>query len=68
MNRKAKKSPCVFPIKRNGEIYRYMVRTYINRERHYVGCFKTEAEAEVAYNKYMELQQRKSENLRRLEA
>lgn len=68
MNRKSKKPACVFAMKKDGKIYRYMVRVYINKERHYVGCFKDEESAVIAYNKYMELQQRKSERLRNLEA
>lgn len=67
MNRKENKHTCVFPIMREGKIYRYMVRTYINRERHYVGCFKTEKEAAQAYDRYMALQARKAEQLRRME-
>lgn len=54
MNAKASKSKCVFVVKRNGKPYRYMVRTYINRERRYIGCFRTEEEATIAYNKFMQ--------------
>ncbi|MFO0202231.1 MAG: hypothetical protein ACK528_03780 [Alphaproteobacteria bacterium] len=66
MNKKNNKPACVFPIKRDGKIYRYMVRTYINRERHYVGCYKTQEEAVKAYGRFLEVQARKAEHLRRL--
>jgi len=54
MNTKINKSKCVFVMKRNGKPYRYMVRTYINKERRYIGCFKTEEEATIAYNRFMQ--------------
>jgi hypothetical protein len=59
MNRKKSKNKCVFLIKRNGKPYRYMVRTYINKERRYVGCFKTEDEAVNAYNNFLHREQLK---------
>jgi hypothetical protein len=54
VNRKPYKAACVFVIKRNGEVYRYMVRTTVNKERRYIGCFKTREEAEAAYLKFKE--------------
>ena len=54
MNRKPYKGACVFEVKRNGEVYRYMVRTTVNKERRYIGCFKTREEAETAYRKFKE--------------
>lgn len=54
MNTKTNKHKCVFLMKRNGKPYRYMVRTYINKERRYIGCFKTQEEAAIAYNKFMQ--------------
>lgn len=65
MNKKEVKSKCVFLMKRNGKPYRYMVRTYIDKERRYIGCFKTEQEAIIAYNKFMAKQlERKLELLK----
>lgn len=45
--------PCVFPVKRNGEIYRYVVKVTHNRERVYVGCYKSKEEAIHAHKLYM---------------
>lgn len=42
------KEKFIFPIKRNGEIYRYMVRFTINQEKIYVGCFKSVEDAKRA--------------------
>ncbi len=53
MNKKNKPT-CVYTIKKNGEIYRYMVRIVIKGRSHYLGCFKTEPEATHAYETYME--------------
>jgi hypothetical protein len=65
VNKKEVKSKCVFLMKRNGKPYRYMVRTYIDKERRYIGCFKTEQEAIIAYNKFMTKQlERKLELLK----
>jgi len=55
MNRKESKPKCVFLIKYKGKPYRYMVR--INKE--YVGCFKTEAEAETGMKRFLERKKRK---------
>lgn len=54
MNKKTAKPTCVFPIKKDGKIYRYMVRTIINRESFYIGCFKTEQSATEAYQRFTE--------------
>jgi len=49
MNKKPKKNQCVFPMFRNGKVYRWIVKYTVNKCRVYVGCFKTEAEAIAAY-------------------
>ena len=36
-------------MRRNGKIYRYVVKYTVDKCRVYVGCFKTEAEAVAAY-------------------
>jgi len=53
------KPRCVFAIKRNGEIYRYMARYTDNGFRVYLGCFKTEAEAVAAYQAKLEKEKAK---------
>ena len=54
MNRlEDKKYPCIYTLKRNGKIYRYIVKLTVNHERRYVGCYKTEKEAILAYRSYV---------------
>jgi hypothetical protein len=50
MNRTVSKPGCIFIIKRNGLPYRWVVKTTIEKERRYVGCFDTEAKAIEAWN------------------
>ena len=52
MNETPEKIKYVFPIKKNGKIYRYMVRFIENGYRTYIGCFKTQEEAVIALNNY----------------
>lgn len=52
MNRVLAKPGCVFLMKRNGEAYRWVVKTTINRERVYVGCFETKEQAINAWNQF----------------
>ncbi len=66
MNRNKTKPECVFLMKKDGKPYRYMVRTYINKERRYIGCFKTQDEAVKAYNAFMQREHNKQLQLQRL--
>ena len=50
MNRTVSKPGCIFLIRRNGVPYRWVVKTTIEKERRYVGCFNTEAKAIEAWN------------------
>ena len=55
MNRNKKKPQYVFAIKKDGKVYRYMARlTGRKHEKIYLGCFKTQAEAVRAVEKYFE--------------
>lgn len=47
------KQVCVFLMKRNGEPYRWIVKVTIQKERKYIGCFKTKPEAVQALNSFM---------------
>lgn len=47
------KQVCVFLMKRNGEPYRWIVKVTVQKERKYVGCFKTKPEAVQALNSFM---------------
>jgi hypothetical protein len=49
---------CIFKTYKDGKIYRYIVKVTINKERHYVGCYKTEREAIEGHRRYMEKQAR----------
>lgn len=51
--RKNNPFPCIFTQKTNGKTY-YVVKVTINRERRYVGCFKTQEEAVTAHANFME--------------
>ncbi|NDC55519.1 MAG: hypothetical protein EBZ69_01665 [Alphaproteobacteria bacterium] len=53
MNRILAKPACVFLMKRNGLPYRWIVKTTVNRERVYLGCFKTKEEAVKAWKKHL---------------
>ena len=53
MNRRKSKAKCVFPINRNGKIYRYMTRVIIKGQKFYLGCYKTEEEATEVYKNFM---------------
>jgi hypothetical protein len=44
---------CVFMMKRNGEPYRWIVRVTVQKERRYVGCYKTKPEAVSALQAFM---------------
>jgi hypothetical protein len=52
MNRKKSKPQCVYEVKKNGEVYRYIVRTVIKGKTHYLGCYKTRSEAVKVYDKF----------------
>lgn len=54
MNRKPYKEECIFEVYRKGQLYRYIVRTTLNKERRYIGCFKTKEEAVEAYQQFKE--------------
>lgn len=54
MNRKASKHKCVYIYNKDGKPYRWIVKTTIDRERKYLGCYKTETEAVRAYEKFIE--------------
>jgi transposase len=54
MNKKTTKATCVFPVKRNGKPYRYMVRTIVNGTKFYVGCYKTQEQASKAYESFIQ--------------
>ena len=45
MNRKKNKNKCVFLYKLNGQPYRWIVRFTVNKEKRYVGCYKSHDEA-----------------------
>jgi hypothetical protein len=53
MNRVMAKPACVFLMKRKGVPYRWIVKTTVNRERVYLGCFKTKEEAVKAWNRFL---------------
>ena len=44
---------CVFMMKRNGRPYRWIVRVTVQKERRYVGCYKTRPEAVNALRAFM---------------
>jgi hypothetical protein len=48
MNRKKNKNKCVFLYKLNGQPYRWIVRFTVNKEKRYVGCYKSHDEASAA--------------------
>ena len=48
-----KKPECIFPLYRNGELYRYMVRITNRKEKKYVGCFETREQATKARDEYL---------------
>lgn len=50
---------CVFMMKRNGEPYRWIVRVTVQKERRYVGCYKTKPEAVSALQAFMAKHARK---------
>ena len=52
MNRSRRKPVCIFLIKRNGLPYRWVVKSTVNKERTYIGCFDSEAKAVDAWNKH----------------
>lgn len=54
MNRKTYKEACIFELYRKGKLYRYIVKTTLNKERRYIGCFKTREEAVEAYKQFKE--------------
>ena len=49
-----KKTRCVFPIFRKGELYRFVVRISMDGYRQYVGCFKTQEDAIRARDRAIE--------------
>lgn len=52
MNVKPKKHPCIFEMKKDGKVYRYIVRASINKVKTYVGCYETLEQAKEAYEKF----------------
>ena len=54
MNTKKNKTPCVYAVKRNGEVTGYMVRKINKGISTYLGYYRTEEEASKAYQAYVE--------------
>ena len=51
-NTKDNKPKCVYLIKRDGKVYRYMTRVIVKGKTHYLGCYKTQKEATKAYEAF----------------
>lgn len=53
---------CVYVMKRNGEPYRWMVRTIVRGDVIYLGCYDTREKAIQAWNRYAEKNGRELNN------
>lgn len=61
------KARCVYKIKRNGKVYRYMSRVIIDNIKYYIGCFETEEQASNAYVKFMNKYEQKQKEFLAIE-